>query len=516
MFSNIMSFGLCGVEAFPVSVEADISDGLPGFIMVGYLAQEVREAQERVRASFKNSGFRLPPRKITVNLSPAGVRKEGTAYDLAIAVSMLCCLGQIAPESVNGSAFIGELGLDGSIKPVRGVLPRAYAASKLGINRVFLPAENVREGMAARGLEAVGAGSLKELAQLLADPASIKGSWFDDSLFPGEEDPEFDMDFDEIRGLATVRRASEAAVAGKHNILYIGPAGTGKTMAARRLATILPPLSLEESMELSKLYSICGLLTADRPLVRMRPFRSPHHSATAAALTGGGRNPRPGEISLATHGILFLDELAEFPPPLVDLLRQPMEEGRIVVSRSSRAVEFPADPLVAAAMNPCKCGFYPDLGRCRCSEAQIRRYLGRISGPFLDRIDIGVEVPLPPKFVGAGGREKGESSAVMRQRVMEARKRQEGRFAGERIRFNGQMKARQIERFCPLSKADQAFLEDVYRRLPFSIRGQEKILKTARTFADLDGKEEIGREQLMEAVAFRSFERSYWGFRFGE
>ena len=307
----------------------------------------------------------------------------------------------------------------------------------------------------------MGAGSLKELAQLLADPASIKGSWFDDSLFPGEEDPEFDMDFDEIRGLATVRRASEAAVAGKHNILYIGPAGTGKTMAARRLATILPPLSLEESMELSKLYSICGLLTADRPLVRMRPFRSPHHSATAAALTGGGRNPRPGEISLATHGILFLDELAEFPPPLVDLLRQPMEEGRIVVSRSSRAVEFPADPLVAAAMNPCKCGFYPDLGRCRCSEAQIRRYLGRISGPFLDRIDIGVEVPLPPKFVGAGGREKGESSAVMRQRVMEARKRQEERFAGERIRFNGQMKARQIERFCPRAGEDLKDRPDV-------------------------------------------------------
>lgn len=303
MFNKITTFGLHGVESFPVSVEADLSDGLPGFIMVGYLAEEVKEAQERVRTALKNSGFRLPPRKVTINLSPAGIRKEGTAYDLAIAVCVLCCLGEIDADRLERCAFIGELGLDGRIKPVNGILSRVYEASRQGITRFFLPSENVLEGTSVRGVEIVGVHSLQELAELLEHPESICGKQFDETLFQTETEPEFDMDFEELLGLPTVRRASEAAVAGKHNILYIGPAGTGKTMAAKRLATILPPLSLEESIEISKIYSICGLLSKEKPLLKIRPFRSPHHSATAAALAGGGKNPRPGEISLATHGV---------------------------------------------------------------------------------------------------------------------------------------------------------------------------------------------------------------------
>lgn len=510
MFSRINSFGIHGVEGFPVTVEADVSDGLPGFIMVGYLAEEVREAQERVRTALKNSGCRLPPRKVMLNLSPAGVRKEGTAYDLAIAVAVLCCLGEICREGLEQWAFIGELGLDGRVKPVSGVLSRVYAAFRAGIRRFFVPQDNVLEGTAVAGLEIVGVRTLQELKEILQKRRETEGKWFDGSLFRPGEDQEFDVDYEEIQGLPMVRRACEAAAAGRHNILFIGPAGTGKTMAARRLPTILPPLSLEESIEVSKVYSICGLLKKEEPLLKIRPFRSPHHSITPRALAGGGRSPRPGEISLASHGILFLDELPEFPVHILDLLRQPMEEKRITVSRMNGAVEFPADTIVAAAMNPCKCGFYPDMDRCTCSDMQIRRYLSRISGPFLDRIDIGVEVPRQPPSP-PGGRAKGESSAAMRERVIEAAGRQEERLKGTGLRFNSQMKRKQIEEFCRLPETEQRFLNQIYEKYGFSVRGYEKILKTARTLADLDGKKEIGREQLGEAVAFRSFERNYWG-----
>ena len=522
MFSKVNSFGIHGVEGFPVTVEADVSDGLPSFVMVGYLAGEVREAQERVRTALKNSGYRLPPRKVTINLSPADVRKEGTAYDLAIAAAVLCSVGEVtetAKEQMKGWAFIGELGLDGSVKPVPGVLSRVYEASRRGICRVFLPVENAAEGKMIREVEIVGITAVAELAAYLNTEPELWEETVHQEVHSSEpfsalqKEDAWDVDYEEMTGLPMVRRACEAAAAGKHNILFLGPAGTGKTMAARRLPTILSPMSLAESMEVSKIYSICGMLNREQPLIRSRPFRNPHHSITAQALAGGGRTPKPGEISLASRGVLFLDELAEFPPWILDLLRQPMEEGIITVSRMGGTVSFPAAPLIAAAMNPCKCGFYPDLSRCRCTEPQIRRYLNRISGPFLDRMDIGVEVPRQD-LQGYAGQKKGESSAVMRERVLEARKRQEERFQMQEDGFpvwNSQMSRKQIREFCRLSAADEAFLEMVSQKMGFSIRGQDKIRKVARTLADLDGEKEIQREQLSEAVAFRTFERQYWG-----
>lgn len=513
MFSKINSFGVHGVEGFPVTVEADVSDGLPGFIMVGFLSEAVREAQERVRTALKNAGIHLPPKKMMVNLSPGDIRKEGTAYDLAIAAAVLCCLGEASEAGLEKSAFIGELGLDGCVKPVKGVLPRVFAAAGQGIRRMFVPSENTAEGTAVKDIEIIGVNSLSELAGILSGRIEAAGQWFDEAMFREEDRLSYPVDYDEMLGLPTVRRACQAAAAGRHNILFIGPAGTGKTMAARRLPTIMPPITLEESIEVSKIYSICGLLKKEEPLIRARPFRSPHHGITAQALAGGGRNPRPGEISLSTHGILFLDELPEFPAALLDLLRQPMEERMITVTRLNGAVEFPADAMVAAAMNPCKCGFYPDLGRCTCTETQIRRYLSRISGPFLDRIDIGVEVPRQAQpFVT--GKKRGESSASMRERVMAARQIQQERFKGEECRFNSQMGKRQIENCCGLKKSDERFLNDVFRAYGLSARGCEKILKTARTLADLDEKKQIGRGHLGEAVSFRSFEKKYWGFKF--
>ncbi len=526
MFSKINSFSTRGIDGYRITVEVDVSDGLPSFIMVGYLAEEVREAQERVRTALKNAGFRLPPKRITINLSPAGVRKEGTGCDLAIAAGILRCLWQSDKEDILDNweswAFIGELGLDGSIKPLKGVLSMVYEAYCCGIKRVFLPEENVPEGRAVDGIEIVGVHDVKALSEYLQHPEYIKGQWFSADLFK-MTDEEFDIDFDELIGLPLVRRASEAAAAGRHNILYIGPAGTGKTMAAKRIPTILPPLTLKESIEVSKIYSICGLLKADTPLMLYRPFRSPHHCTTAQAMAGGGRNPKPGEISLASYGTLFLDELTEFHPAILDLLRQPMEEGSITVSRLNQTVVFPAKAMIAAAMNPCKCGFFPDQTKCRCSAPQIRRYLSRVSGPFLDRIDIGVEVPRSQtisssKKINFSDEDNknsnislNDSSAVMRSRVMKAYSIQQERFADEDISYNSQMNRRQIEKYCKISADDAKFLEKIEKNQGISARGHSKILRVARTLADLNDEKGISRSHLAEAIGFRSFERKYWG-----
>jgi magnesium chelatase family protein len=505
----MVSFGIRGADAYRVTVETDISGGLPGFILVGYLAESVREAQERVRTALRNSGISLPPKKITVNLSPADIRKSGTAFDLAIAAGILTCLELVPSREAGRYVYIGELGLDGRIKPVPGVLPRVAAAVEQGRLRVFVPREMLPEASLVRGAEAVGVGSVRELMDFLRCPEKAVPAAFDPALFLPPED-EDGPDFADLCGLPMVRLASEAAAAGKHHILYIGPAGTGKTMAANRLLSLLPPLTPEESLAVTRIYSICGLLDPGNPLIRRRPFRAPHHSVTAPALIGGGMRAMPGEVSLASGGVLFLDELPEFRPGVLDMLRQALESRKLVISRLAYQENYPADVLLACAMNPCRCGYYPDLARCRCTPVQRMSYLGRISGPFLDRIDIGVDVPRQ-EIPAPGKRKPGESSKSMRERVLAACAIERERFQGEAIHFNGEMCSRQIDRFCRLDSATEELYREIIRKDELSGRGAEKILKVARTLADLREKKEIGAEELLTARTFRSFLRTYWG-----
>lgn len=512
VFGKVYSGGLQGIEGYVVQVEADVSDGLPGFHMVGYLSSEVREAEERVRTAIKNSGFRLPAKKVTVNLSPANVRKEGTACDLSVAVAVLVAHGIVPPEALRGSAFLGELGLDGSVKPVRGVLSMVMAMEEAGIVRCFLPEENVGEGLAVEAVEIVRLCSLKELVGLLNNERHIPR----ERLYGQEEkNTEYMVDFSEVNGQKLIRRATEVAVAGRHNILYIGPPGSGKSMIAQRIPTIMPELSREEQLEVSKVYSICGMLPEGRALLTSRPFRSPHHTISIQALTGGGRVPRPGEISLASTGVLFLDELSEFQKRTLETLRQPLEEQKITVSRARGSFDFPAQFMLAAATNPCPCGFYPDRSRCSCTDMQVRRYLGKISRPLLDRIDICVEAaPISYQDIRQDG--ENESSAVIRGRIEQARLIQQARFQEEGSQnegsyFNSRMKNREIRKYCQLKPEDEAFFQEVFTRMRMSARGCHKILKVARTIADLAGEDRIRREHLSEAVSYRSLEEKYWG-----
>ena len=509
MFSKVYSVGIRGIEGYSVLVEADVSDGLPGFTMVGYLAAEVREAQDRVRTALKNSGFRLPARRITVNLSPADIRKEGTAFDLPVAVAILAASGVINPAVLDTSVMSGELGLDGRIKAVHGTLSIAAAARDSGKKRCFLPTDNVQEALMTEGIEVIGVADLRRLAELLNHPDDIHGAVRTGDVFSGEEDL-YDVDFAEVNGQHLLRRATEIAVAGMHNILYIGPAGTGKTMAARRIPTIMPTMSPEERLEVAKIYSVRGLLRSAPPFLTGRPFRSPHHTISPQALSGGGRVPKPGEISLASRGVLFLDELPEFQKSSIEILRQPLEERKITISRLHGSYEFPADFVMAAAMNPCKCGYYPDRSRCKCTEAEVRRYLSRISKPLLDRIDLFAEAA-PVTYEELGSGRQGESSAEIRKRVEQARVIQKDRLAGTGIFFNSGMKPNQIEAFCRLTEPEETFMKTIYETMGLSARGYGKVLKVARTIADLEGCERIRKEHLAEAVGFRSFEEKYWG-----
>ncbi len=513
MYSKVHSVGITGVEGVPILVEADVSDGLPGFSMVGYLSSEVKEAQDRVRTAIKNSGFRLPARKVTINLSPADIRKEGTAFDLPIAIAVLAASGMVEPSVLPDCIISGELGLNGEIKPVRGALSITAAAKKDGKHTCFLPRENVREGSTIEGMDIIGVGNLKDLAAQLNFPGKQKTVCLNQShLVMQSED--YTVDFSEVGGQLFLRRATEVAVAGMHNILYIGPAGTGKTMIAKRIPTIMPSLTLEEAIGISKIYSVGGLLSQETPLMTRRPFRSPHHTITPQALAGGGRIPKPGEISLASGGILFLDELPEFQKNTIEILRQPLEEGKITVSRMFGAFEFPADFMLAAAMNPCPCGFYPDRDRCRCSEHQVHKYLGKISKPLLDRIDICAESRLAT-YEELQERTGGEPSALIRKRVEMARVVQKKRFEGRGIYFNSAMNKAQTEEFCSLGKSQREFLKKVYENLRLSARGYEKILKVSRTIADLEGAENITNDHLAEAVGLRSPEGKYWGGIYG-
>lgn len=539
MYRSISSVALSGIDGVNIRVEADVRNGLPSFELVGYLTGQVKEAGERVRSALYNSGYFLEPKRVLINLSPADVRKEGNAFDLPIAIAILCSILPIPEEAVEDAAMVGELGLNGQVHPVHGVLVAALAARAAGKRRIFVPEQNKGEAAVVEGLSVFGVGTLREAVELLAGvrekrPERSRGTAPQGVVYP---------DFSEVMGQQAAKRAVEVAAAGMHNLLLLGSAGSGKTMLAKRIPGILPPLSVEESLEVSRIYSVAGLLSGQETMVWARPFRAPHHSIPRVAMAGGGRSPKAGEISLAHCGVLFLDELPEFSKDTLEALRQPMEEGAVTITRLQGAVRFPADFLLVGAMNLCRCGHYPDRVRCRCDEGQIRRYVSRVSGPLLDRMDLfavmepvsfleisgqaqraaagrqdmtarGAAAGEPSARAGYGGDAGAgfaEPSAAIRGRVEAAWQIQQERFRGLGIRFNSQMSGRQAEEFCALGRAEWRMVEEAFARLGISARVYHKLLKVARTVADLEGAGRVSEKHLCEAIQYRSTASRIWG-----
>lgn len=511
MFSTIYSGALLGVEAYLVGVEVDIAQGLPYFSMVGLLGSEVKESRDRVCVALKNAGMDIPPARITINLAPADRKKEGTAFDLPIAVGVLEALGYFPQSSTEETLFLGELGLNGEVKKVRGVLPIVREAAAHGIKRCVIPKENVMEGAVIPGIEVHGAACIEEVLNFLQCPEEslqiLPPVRVDAAKLFAEKMGQVKNDFSEVSGQETAKRAAQIAAAGFHNLLMIGPPGAGKSMIAKRIPGILPNLTLEESLEVTSVVSVAGLMKDKEALITTRPFQAPHHTISLPALTGGSQIPRPGMISLAHRGVLFLDELPEFKRETLDSMRQPLEEHRIQIARIGGNVTYPADFMLVAAMNPCPCGYYPDKNRCRCTEAQVKRYMSRVSGPILDRIDLCVE--LQPVDIMHLQERPAENSAKMQKHVAIARKRQEKRFAGTTYRFNGDIEAADMERFCKLGQEERKTMEQLYHSLQLSARAYHRILKVARTIADLDDSDTIQQEHLLEAACYRPMSE-YW------
>ena len=499
MICSIRTLGITGIQGTGVTAECYISNGLPGFDIVGLPDAAVKEARERVRAAAKNSGLTFPASRITVNLAPANLKKAGTHYDLPILLSILCAAGSVRkPRST--SAFLGEVSLDGQLRPVNGVLPMALAAKREGIKALFVPYENAAEATLARGPAVYGIRNVKELASALNGETVIEPVplWE-----PGVSDVS-GPDFKDVLGQENVKRALEVAAAGSHNVLLIGPPGSGKSMLSKRLPSILPDMTWEESLEVSQIYSVMGMLTAKEPLVTRRPFRSPHHTISNAGLAGGGTNPKPGEISMAHKGVLFLDELPEFRKDTLDMMRQPLEDGAVTISRVSGAVTYPAEFMLVCAMNPCKCGWYGDpSGRCTCSDQAVENYRGRISGPLLDRIDIVMEVPAV-HFEDLRARAEAEPSCAIKERVDAARQRQHDRFGANTTMCNARMGPDEMRKYCTLDETGAELMKQAFDAMGLTARSYDRILKVARTVADLDGSEHIEPRHIAEGIQYRA------------
>ena len=498
MICSVKTLGITGIRGSAVVAECYISNGLPGFDIVGLPDAAVKEARERVRAAAKNSGLSFPTSRITVNLAPANLKKAGTHYDLPILLSIMAAAGGVRrPKS--SSAFIGEVSLDGQLRSVPGVLPMALAAKKEGIQALFVPYENAAEATLARGPAVYGIRNVRELVAALNGETVLQP----EPLWEPKpcENPE--PDFKDVLGQENVKRALEVAAAGSHNVLLIGPPGSGKSMLSKRLPSILPDMTWEESLEVSQIYSVMGMLTAKEPLLTRRPFRSPHHTISNAGLAGGGSNPKPGEISMAHKGVLFLDELPEFRKDTLDMMRQPLEDGQVTISRVVGAVTYPAEFMLVCAMNPCKCGWNGDVsGRCTCSEQSVQNYRSRISGPLLDRIDIVVEVPAV-QFEELRTRAEAEPSSAVKARVDAARSRQHKRFAGDGNMCNARMGPDQMRQHCELDEACAGLMKQAFDVLGLTARSYDRILKVARTIADLDGSENIQPQHIAEAIQYR-------------